>query len=326
MTGSDGAALAGDLPHCLSGAATSARRAEVRARRTHPLVLWYGPTYGVMERVANGWMMSGMERMTPQDARDSLAWWFRNMARNPGTPDAHRPQYREGAAFLERGRPDELTVAGRVFRVVRADRFCRFGVDGPEQPRPTDPDDLPEPRTRRDARRFDHGLLPPAYAPGSPELLGERWETVPDGPLVPSEVTRDARRALVTHPGIARLAVRFTAAERENGTWPPHGPFLHSPASVRDHLATYFDTIVPMMLPSSPDVLAEYRHAADLLRDGTRRTEVTVLGRRFRVIRVEYVVRVGTDGPERPRPSDYDPEEPLTGEPEGAHDLIDDDW
>ncbi|RFS84992.1 PE-PGRS family protein [Actinomadura spongiicola] len=326
MTGSDGAALAGDLPHCLSGAATSARRAEARARRTHPLVLWYGPTYGVMERVADGWMMSGMERMTPQDARDSLAWWFRNMARNPGTPEAHRPRYREGAAFLERGRPDELTVAGRVFRVVRADRFCRFGVDGPETPRPTDPDDLPEPRTRRDARRFDHGLLPPAYAPGSPELLGERWETVPDGPLVPPEVTRDARRALSTHPGIARLAVRFAAAERENGTWPPHGPFLHSPASVRDHLATYFDTIVPMMLPSSPDVLAEYRGAADLLRDGTRRTELTVLGRRFRIIRVEYVVRVGPDGPERPRPSDYDPEEPLTGEPEGAHDLIDDDW
>ncbi|GAA4240556.1 hypothetical protein GCM10022254_65670 [Actinomadura meridiana] len=309
MTGSDGAALAGDLPSGLAAGATSARQGELRAQRTHPLVLWYGPTYGVMERLADGWMMSGMERLTPQDARDSLAWWFRNMARTAGTPDADREQYREGAALLERARPNEVTVAGRVFRVVRADRFCRSGVDGPEPPRPTDPDDVPEPRTRRDAHRFDHGLLPPALEPGSPELLGERWEKVPEGPIVPPEVTRDARRALAAHPRVARLAVRFAAAEKESGTWPPHGPFLHSPASVRDHLAAYFDTIVPMMLPSSPDVLAEYRAAAHLLRDGTRRAEVTVLGRRFRVIRVEYVVRVGPDGPETPRPSDYDPEE-----------------
>ncbi|WUH97181.1 DUF5954 family protein [Spirillospora sp. NBC_00431] len=321
MTGSDGAALAGDLPPSLSAASSSAWLGEVRAQRTHPLVLWYGPTYGVMERVAGGWMMSGMERMTPQDARDSLAWWFRNMARSDGTSAAYREQYRDGAALLELGRPNEVTVAGRRFRVVRADRFCRFGVDGPEGPRPTDPDVLPEPRTRRDARRFDHGLLPPARTPGSPELLGERWEKVPEGQMVPPEVTRDARRALTTHPRVARLAVRFAAAEKENGTWPPHGPFLHSPASVRDHLAAYFDTIVPMMLPSSPDVLAEYRAAAGLLRDGTRRAEITVLGRRFRVIRFEYIVRVGPDGPERPRPSDYDPEEPYTPDAEEAHGL-----
>lgn len=318
MTGSDGAALAGDLPLCLP---SSARLGEARAQRTHPLVLWYGPTYGVMERVAGGWLMSGMERTTPQDARDSLAWWFRNMARTPGTPAADRARFWAGSALLERARPNELTVAGRVFRVVRADRFCRFGVDGPEPPRPTDPDALPEPRNRRDAGRFDHGPLPPARTPGSPELLGERWENVPEGPVVPPGVTRDARRALVTHPGVARLATRFAAAEQGTGTWPPHGPFLHSPAYVRDHLATYFDTIVPMMLPSS-DVLAEYRAAAALLRDGTRRAEVTVLGRRFRVVRVEYVVRVGPDGPEPPRPSDHD--EPLIGDTPGTG-LADDD-
>lgn len=313
MTGSDGAAVAGDLPpSSLSAAEPSARYGEARARRTHPLVLWYGPTYGVMERVPAGWMMSGMERATPQDARDSLAWWFRNLARAPGVPAA---EYRAAADLLERERPDELTVAGRVFRVVRADRFCRFGVDGPEPPRPGDPDDLPEPRTRRDARRFDHGLLPPALPPGSPELMGERWERTPAGRSVPAAVTRDACRALVTHPGVSRLAVRFAAAERGDGGWPPHGPFLHSPAGVREHLATYFDTIVPRMLRSPSGVLAEYRAAAALLRDGTRRTEVTVLGRRFRVVRVEYVVRVGPDGPEPPRPSDHDADEPYADEP-----------
>lgn len=320
MTGSDGAALAGDLPPSLSDAACSPRLGEARAQRTHPVVIWYGPTYGVMERVPDGWMMSGMERMTPQDARDSLAWWLRNMARTHVTAESERRAYWRGSALLERERRNELTVAGRVFRVVRADRFCRFGLDGPEPPRPTDADDLPEPRTRRDPDRFDHGLLPPAQPPGGAELLGERWEHVPEGPGVPPEVTRDARRALVTHPGVVRLATRFVAAERENGAWPPHGPFLHSPAHVRDHLAAYFDTIVPMMLRPAPTVLAEYRAAADRLRDGTRRAEVTVLGRRFRVARVEYVVRVGPDGPETARPSDYDPEELR------ETDLIDDDY
>ncbi|WP_243708981.1 DUF5954 family protein [Actinomadura sp. GC306] len=305
MAGSDGAALAGDLPPSLSATARPPWVGDELARRTHPVVLWYGSTYGVVERVPGGWMMSGMERMSPQDARDSLAWWFRNMARFHAT-GADRASFFEGAELLEQGHLDEVTAAGRVFRVIRADRFCRFGMDGPEPPRPTDPDDLPEPRTRRDPARFDHGLLPPARPMSGAELVGEH---VPGGPGVPAEVTRDARRALATHPGVVRLATRFAAAERENGTWPPHGPFLHSPARVRDHLAAYFDMLVPKMLRPSPAVLAEYRAAAALLRDGTCRAEVTVLGRLFRVVRVEYVVRTGPDGPETPRPSDRDPDD-----------------
>jgi hypothetical protein len=80
------------------------------------------------------------------------------------------------------------------------------------------------------------------------------------------------------------------------------------------------------MLRPSPAVLAEYRAAAALLRDGTRRTEVTVLGRLFRVVRVEYIVRAGPDGPETPRPSDRDPEELRTGSGEfRATGLADDD-
>ncbi|NVI88725.1 DUF5954 family protein [Actinomadura sp. BRA 177] len=117
MRGSDGAALAGDLP--LSPPANGPTRlGEVRARLTHPAVRWCGATYGVMERVPGGWMMSGMERTTPQDARDSLGWWFRAMARDRGVPAASRAEYRRGAARLDRDRPDELTVAGRGCRVV----------------------------------------------------------------------------------------------------------------------------------------------------------------------------------------------------------------
>lgn len=320
MRGSDGAALAGDLP-LSPPACGSARLGEARARLTHPAVRWCGPTYGVMERVPGGWMMSGMEWTTPQDARDSLAWWFQGMARDRDVPAPARADYRRGAVLLERDRPDELTVAGRVFRVVRADRFCRFGPDGPEPPRAGDPDALPEPRTRRDARRFDHGLLPAAEAPGSAALLGERWEHVPEGPLVPAEATYDAHRALTTHPGVARLPTRYAVAEEDGGgrggagpdggQWPVQGPFLHSPAAVRGHLAAFFDLVVPLMDGPSAGDLAACRAAADRLRDGTRRAEVTVLGRRFRVVRVDYVVRRGPDGPEPPRPSEQDLDEPV---------------
>ncbi|MFA1544792.1 DUF5954 family protein [Actinomadura chokoriensis] len=310
MRGSDGAALDGDLPLWPPGRGP-ARLGEARALLTHPAVRWCGATYGVMERVAGGWMMSGMERTTPQDARDSLGWWFRGMARDGDVPETARAEYRRGAALLDRDRPDELTVAGRVFRVVRADRFRRFGPDGPEPPRPADPDALPEPRTRRDAHRFDHGLLPDAEVPGSAALLGERWEHVPAGPAVPPEATRDARRALATHPGIARLPTRFAVAEEDGGRWPAHGPFLHSPAAVREHMAAYFDLVVPLLQGASPRVLAACRAGADLLRDGSRRAEMSLLGRRFRVTRVDYVVRRGPDGPEPPRPSEQDLDEPV---------------
>ncbi|WP_203597119.1 DUF5954 family protein, partial [Actinomadura bangladeshensis] len=107
---------------------------------------------------------------------------------------------------------------------------------------------------------------------------------------------------------------RFAVAEDDGGRWPVHGPFLHSPAAVRDHLAAYFDLVVPLAHGPSPRDLAAYRHAADLLRDGVRRAEVEVLGRRFRVVRAEYTVRCGPDGPEPPRPSERDLEEPVTGD------------
>lgn len=330
MRGSDGAALAGGLPLSPS-ASGAARLGEVRARLAYPAVRWCGATYGVMERVPAGWMMSGMERATPQDARDSLGWWLRRLAGDPGVPAAVRAAYRRGADRLDRDRPDELTVAGRLFRVVRADRFCRCGADGPEPPRPGDPDALPEPRTRRDAGRFDHGLLPDAPAPGPAAPPGDAW--LPAGPAVPPELAGDARRALATHPRAVRLPTRFTVAElgadgpAPHGPAPHglslhglslhgpflHGPFLHSPAAVREHLAAYFDLVVPLLDGPSPGDVAAYRAAARLLRDGTRRAEVGVRGRRFRVVRVEYVVRRGPDGPEPPRPSERDLEEPVTG-------------
>lgn len=331
VTGSDGSALFGDIPQSVADVAGSARLEALRARRTHPATLWFGPAYGVMEHTEAGWRMSEMSDSTPQSARDGLGWWFRVLARRRSIAEAEREHYWEASALLERERLNELMVAGRRFRVVRADRFFRYGLAGPECPRSTDPDADLDPGTGRPVRHGVHdlltgGLLGPGAIPGSAALLGERWEVVPRGSMVPSEVTRDARRALTTHPRVAMLAPRFAVAEEKDGTWPAQTGAIPSPHEARSALATYLRDIVPVTLEPTKEELAAYRQAA-LRVERDRVHQVTVAGRRFRIIRVETAVRVGPDGPEPPRPSDHDPDPPLTGETEELRtwDLIDDD-
>jgi hypothetical protein len=304
--------------------AGSARLEALRARQTHPATLWFGPVYGLTERTEAGWLMSTMSDPTPQAARDGLGWWFRIMARRRSTPEAVREEYWAASALLERERLNELVVAGRRFHVVRADRFYRYGLTGPEPPRSTDPDTV-RADPYRSLERLTGGLLGPAEEPGGAALLGERWEVVPRGPMVPAEVTRDAQRALTTHPKVAMLAVRFAVAEEKDGHWPAHTDATPSPHEARRTLAAYFSEIVPDMLQPAEKDLAAYREAARRLRS-ERMHQVRVAGRRFRIIRVETAVRVGPDGPEPPRPSDHDPEPPLTGETEELRtwDLIDD--
>jgi hypothetical protein len=324
VTGSDGSALSGDIPWSVAAVAGSARLEALRAQQTHPATLWFGPVYGVMEHTEAGWLMSGMTDPTPQSARDGLGWWFRVMARKRSTGPAAREEYWEASALLERERRDELTVAGRRFRVVRADRFYRYGITGPEPPRSTDPD-CAERTERSPYGPIAETPLGRAEVPGSAALLGERWEVVPRGPMVPPDVTRDAQRALVTHPRVTMLPARFAVAEEKDGHWPAQTEAIRTPHEARRTLATYFTEIVPAMLRPSEEELAAYRAAALRLRR-ERLHQITVAGRRFRIIRVETAVRVGPDGPEPTRPSDHDPDPPLTGETEELRtwDLIDD--
>ncbi|MBC6470997.1 DUF5954 family protein [Actinomadura alba] len=329
MTGSDGSALGGDLPLSASAAAGSARLGALRAQRTHPATLWFGPTYGVMEHTDAGWLMSGMSDPTPQEARDGLGWWFRVLARRRSTDEVAREEYWAASALLEEERLNEMVVAGRHLRVVRADQFVRYGLTGPEPPRSTDPDTDTAAGcpggVRRGVDKLTGGLLGPARTPGSAALLGERWEVVPKGPMVPPGVTRDAQEALTTHPRIVMLSTRFAVAQQEDGYWPAQTVATSSPQEARMALATYFDKIAPVMLQPSPAELAEFHKAARLL-EREQINQLTVAGRRFRIIRVETVVRVGPDGPETPRPSDHDPDPPLTGETAELRtwDLIDD--
>lgn len=131
--------------------------------------------------------------------------------------------------------------------------------------------------------------------------------------MVPPGVTRDARQALTAYPQIVMLPARFAVAENTGKGWPLVSSAVASPREARLTLATYFTTLVPAMFQPSPQEKVAYQGAARLL-ERERRGQLTVAGRRFRIIRVERAVRAGPDGPEPPRPSDHDPNPPLTGE------------
>jgi hypothetical protein len=262
--------------------------------------------------------MDHMSCSTPQEARDGLGYQLRTLARRRSTDLAAREEFWVASAVLETERRNEMVVAGRRFRVVRADQFCRHsGLAGPEPPRPADPDtgpaDEPGPAARAGKDWPAGGLLGQGEARGRGALPGERWEIVPEGPMVPPGVTRDARRALTACPQIIMLPPRFAVAENIGKGWPLVAGAVASPREARLTLATYFTAMVPAMLQPSPQERAAYQDAAGLL-EHQRRSQLTVAGRRFRIIRVETAVRAGPDGPELPRPSDHDPDPPLAGE------------
>ncbi len=329
MAYSDGSAQFGDLPVSPGTERELARAEELQARQLFPAILPAGPVYGVMEHVADGWQMDSMQASAPQAARDGLGWWFRLLARTRSTEETERDEYWAASARLETERLNTLTAAGREFRIVRADQSYRYSqLAGPEPPRPGDCDAEPAREKYRAAEKMTGGLLGRPQQPGSPELLGERWEFIPKGPMVPSDVTRDAVRALTAYPEIVMLPIRFAWAEQgDRGLWWPLRGTSRSPRGAQQSLATWFGYLRQTApAETAPAELAAYQPAEARL-ETERVSRLTVAGQRYRIIRVQTVVRTGPDGPEPPRPSDHDPEPPMTGETEALRGmgLIDDD-
>jgi hypothetical protein len=127
---------------------------------------------------------------------------------------------------------------------------------------------------------------------------------------VPDEVRADSARATRTHPGGVLLPAAFVAAELSRGQWAPVSlETSPTPQGARDQLAGYLRVTAPWELDLDESQRAAYDQAANVL--DARSDELTVAGRRFRIVRVERLVRVGPDGPEGPRPSDPDPQLPV---------------
>ncbi len=287
-----------------------------RARGAYPdLCFAGGPAFGVAhERDQGGWQLHRhLSAPFPQDARESMGAHFRLLAKDQPEDSAARSECLRAAERLDWEAVDEMTVLGARYRVVRADQFLRSGPYGPEPPRPADRD-AGEPGQA-------HGLPDPAEGlvidPVIPACMSEGMLTLElldsmrQRGSVPPEVREDLARAARTHPGGVLLPPAFIVGELRRGRWGPvQVTGLPTPQAARDSLVSHLRVWIPYELDLDPGQRAVYAAAADTV-EAERADEVTVAGRRFRIVRVERLVRIGPDGPEGPRPSDPDPQPPV---------------
>lgn len=284
----------------------------IRAAERYPGLVLRGPVFGIAEqRPEDGprWrLLSDMSDGFPQHARDGLVsrlWCTARDRTQPG--DALRAHLLAAVARLGREPLDELAVGTTRYRIVRGDEFARLGPGGIEGPRPTDPDQ-PAGACRTTGFVVDH-----ARATSVAESI-RRLELLPlsyRAERIPAEIRADSRRALRTHPGVVLLPAVFTFAERRKGAWEPMAAPQPTPQAARRTLCDYLSEFLPHLEPASAADAEACARAVDAYRSGPRRDELSVLGRRFRIIRVGRMMRIGPDGPEAPRPSDQDPYGPM---------------
>lgn len=293
--------------------------AELEARSAldaYPGLVWGGVTFTCLERVDGRWriLAAGFDR--PQEARNHLAHLFLMAADH----DRRAGEYRAAADVLDWEPRNEMTVAGRRFRIGRIERSVRVGPDGPEPPRSTDPEGTV-------AGRRSIGFIHANALTGTAAavLRYQLHNRIPES--AGDQARADARDALARYPRLVLLPAEFGVAEEIEGRWRPRlAETEATPQAARDSLTgflrpTRFEcTLLNPELRENfarmqewidsrrpdPRVCAEWERAADLI-DREHLNEVRVAGYHFRIIRVDQVVRVGPDGPEPPRPSDPDP-------------------
>lgn len=265
------------------------------ARRSliaHPDLVVAGPLFAAAEQVPGGWQIVCPCDPLPQGARELLAARLRDQA--PADSRAAR-ECHEAALRLEAGECDELTVLARRFRIVRIEQLMRTGPDGPERPRPTDHDPL-RPSSRRPS---DFILTAPLEGHHTADLLTAELLC-----QYLDETARIGTEPVEPFLAPVQLPPMFTVAERSGRLWRPGTRLYRLPQEARDSLAAYFRHVVPAVERPGAANRAEYAAAADMMQDRRRRNDITVAGRRFRIVRVERMVLVGPDGPETPRPCD----------------------
>ncbi|MDQ0932114.1 DUF5954 family protein [Streptomyces turgidiscabies] len=263
-----------------------------------------------------GWELFGYGSDTPQGSRDSLGSVFRmraGEARQAGDKEAQRKWF-AAAERMDREVVNEVRVRGERFRIVRASRFVRMGPNGPEPPRPSDPDPAEVGEAYRVGPRTMGFVVDPVTGTGLSDgiLKLDLIQFVGIAPGAPHAVRDDARRAIHTHPGGVLLPAVYMISERVDGSWRAHNPGASdsTPQGARDTLAHWLRVMAPFTLRLSEEKIAEYALIADRL-DEKRSNVATVDGIRYRVTRVERLIRIGPDGPEGPRPSDFDPDPPV---------------
>ncbi|MGW5850497.1 DUF5954 family protein [Streptomyces sp. NPDC055254] len=294
-----------------------------------------GPLFGVAaRRDGDGALWRVLIEVTsgcPQQARDALnsCLWFR--AKDEAQDRAERRELLAAVARLETERVDELAAGGTRYRIVRAEEYAGSGPGGMEPPRPTDPEP-PVPDWDRAVREpgIDDGLVLDPDAPVTPTQAVERLALRGlryTGERFPEEVRADAERAVDTHPDVLLLPATFTVVERASGGWRPiSGPHATAHAA-RKSLDFALTWMWPRMRGHIPEdagpqtdartcaaggsaELAAYAEAADSLRVG-RVNQLEFQGTVYQIVRTRRLLRWGPDGPEGPRPSDVNSQDPA---------------
>ncbi|MFD0314770.1 DUF5954 family protein [Streptomyces flavalbus] len=288
------------------------------AREHYPDLMGVGLAefFHARELDTGGWELSEYGNDTPQGARDSLGSHFRKRAQQAeadGDAKAHKT-WMAAAERMDREVVNDLRVRGERFRVLRASRFVRMGRSGPEPPRPSDPDPAEVGEGYQVRSRTKGFVVDPYTSAGLSESLlkFDLLQLVGVPSSAPDDVLADARHAAHAYPGGVLLPAVFMISERVDGKWQSHNPGAsHStPQGARDSLTGWLRVMAPFTLRLPEEKKAEYARAADVL-DDKRGNNLTVDGVRYRVTRMERLIRIGPDGPEGPRPSDYDPEPPV---------------
>ncbi|MFT2016143.1 DUF5954 family protein [Streptomyces sp. 796.1] len=289
------------------------------ARELYPELMGVGMPefFYARECETGGWELCEFGTSEPQATRDSLGSHFRRRAK--GAEDAGdmtaQAEWMAAALRMDREVVDEIVVCGERFRIVRASKFIRMGRSGPEPPRPSDPDPGEVGESHRLRSRTKGFVVDPYVATGMSDGLLKldlaQFIGAPT-PGMPPEMGRDAREAVVRHPGGVLLPAVFMVSERVGGVWKAQNPGSSdgTPQGARDGLASWLRVMAPFTMKLSEEKRAEYARAADVL-DEKRSNSVCVDGRRFRITRVERLMRIGPDGPEGPRPSDFESQVPL---------------
>ncbi|MET9693380.1 DUF5954 family protein [Streptomyces sp. NPDC006514] len=302
-----------------------------------------GPLFGVAAQSAEDgprWrVVLEVTAGCPQQARDGLnsRLWFR--AKDGAQDRAERRELLAAVARLESERVDELLVSGTRYRVVRAEEYAASGPGGIEAPRPTDPEPL-VPDWDRTVREpgIDDGLVVDPDAPVTPTQAFEQLalrNLCYTGGRFPDEVRADSRRALDTHPDVLLMPPTFSVVERTTDGWRPiSGPHA-TPHAARKSLDFALTWMWPRMrghIPEDADPrtdartwraaaggegadlraakLAAYAGAADTLRGG-RVDRLEFQGALYQIVRTRRLLRWGPDGPEGPRPSDVNSQDPA---------------
>ncbi|MFK3978819.1 DUF5954 family protein [Micromonospora sp. NPDC050397] len=279
----------------------------------YPTIMWGAPVFGSAEEVDGRWRILQLNADAPQAARDGLASHFRRLhSETPQTAKhtAERAEYETVYEQLDWEAIDEATVNGRRYRIIRAQPFIRMGPDGPEPPRPTDPDPYPPGQATRDTSHMDGFVIDPTAGTGLTDGL-VRLEMISASypKTLAEDMYADSRRAMTTHPNVVLLPVGYTIGQHVDGNWRPQSSETYAtPQAARD-AGSFSMPELPDQDGSVEDFMAAYQRAR-AAHQPPRTDNFEVRGVPCRVTRIETFIRVGPDGPEGPRTSDPDSDLP----------------